>query len=115
MAVHDGETVILHPGDVCPQRYRWHIEMNATQMAAISWRLQGWKKVCSFRHPCMKKSFAVGMFPSQEESTDHAQCPSSGPCASHLSTFGPRKEELGKDEPPTPISPGSYLLRKMSL
>jgi len=23
----------------CPQRYRWHLEKNATQMLAISWRL----------------------------------------------------------------------------
>ena len=23
----------------CPQRYRWHLEKNATQMPAISWRL----------------------------------------------------------------------------
>ena len=23
----------------CPQRYRWHLEKNATQMPAVSWRL----------------------------------------------------------------------------
>ena len=25
----------------CRQRYRWHLEKNATQMPAISWRLTG--------------------------------------------------------------------------
>ena len=30
-----------HAPRPCPQRYRWHLEKNATQMAAISWQLTG--------------------------------------------------------------------------
>ena len=44
LEVHDGTGLVRHVGQrsvphACQQRYRWHLEKNATQMPAISWRL----------------------------------------------------------------------------
>ena len=51
----------------CPQRYRWHLEKNVTQMAAVSWRLTkrstaGWYlRKCTTPSVCERATMASGV------------------------------------------------------
>ena len=41
IAAHVLPRAVQHAIVACPQRYRWHLEKNATQIPAISWQLTG--------------------------------------------------------------------------